>query len=225
MEKQLHGIILDVDGTLVDSNDAQAYSWVQAMADYGNDVSFDRVRPLIGMGGDKVLPETLGITKESEAGKQISQRRKQVFKMRYLPTLHAFPQTRELLEYMHEQGLALVIATSAAPDELHDLLQVIGPHIEDLLKQEASSKDVKQSKPDPDVMHAALQRTGYTPGEVLMIGDTSYDIESATQAGVKTIAFRCGGSSNRELAGAIAIYDGPADLLAHYNESPLVKGI
>ncbi len=88
-----------------------------------------------------------------------------------------------------------------------------------------SAKEVKRSKPDPDVVAAAVERSGYSSQELVMIGDTPYDIEAAAQVNVKTIAFRCGGWSDKDLAGAIMIYDGPADLLAHYETSVLVKGV
>lgn len=88
---EVRGVIFDVDGTLVDSNDVHAQAWVEAMAEHGYHVSFDTVRPLIGMGGDKVLPQTVGITKDSEEGKRIGQSRKEIFKQRYLPHLKAFP--------------------------------------------------------------------------------------------------------------------------------------
>jgi HAD superfamily hydrolase (TIGR01509 family) len=220
---QIRGIIFDVDGTLVNSNDAHAHAWVEAMAEQGYHVSFETVRPLIGMGGDKVLPQTLGIAKESEEGKRISQRRKEIFKQRYLPQLKAFPGAMELLERMHEQGLKLIIASSAEPDELQGLLQVIGPHVSELFDLQTSAQDAKHSKPDPDVLSVAVQRSGYGPQELVMVGDTAYDIEAAAKVKVKTVAFRCGGWSDKDLAGAISIYDGPADLLAHYDTSVFVK--
>jgi aminoacyl-tRNA hydrolase len=219
--RQVHGVILDVDGTLVNSNDAHAHAWVEAMHENGYDVSFEKVRPLIGMGGDKVLPEVLGIQKDSEEGKKISQRRKEIFMKQYLPTLQPFPCAMELLQRMHNDGLKLAIATSAEPDELQALLGVIGPHASDLFEKETSSKDASKSKPDPDIMHASLQRTGFSAEHVLMIGDTAYDIESAAKVNVKTIALRSGGWSDKDLAQAIAIYTDTADLLAHYDTSPL----
>jgi HAD superfamily hydrolase (TIGR01509 family) len=222
---EVRGVIFDVDGTLVDSNDVHAQAWVEAMAEHGYHVSFDTVRPLIGMGGDKVLPLTVGITKDSEEGKRIGQSRKEIFKQRYLPHLKAFPGSMGLLERMHAQGLKLIIATSAEPDELQALLQVIGPHASELFANQISAQEAKHSKPDPDVMSVAVQRSGYSPQELVMIGDTPYDIEAAAQVEVKAIAFRCGGWSDKDLAGAIMIYDGPADLLAHYDTSVLLKGI
>ena len=217
----IHGVILDVDGTLIDSNDAQAHSWVEAMAAYGYHVAFEKVRPLIGMGGDKVLPETIHVSKDSEQGKAISQKRGEIFKERYLPHLRAFPGARELIEEIRKRGLQVAIASSAKPDELQALLSLVGAA--DLIKDKTSSKDVQRSKPDPDVMEVTLARIGLPADEVLMIGDTAWDIEAAQKVHVRTIAFRCGGWSDNDLAGAIAIYDGPADLLARYDSSPLVR--
>lgn len=221
MTKRIHNVILDVDGTLVDSNDAHAHAWVQALEEQGYHVRFETVRPFIGMGGDKVLPQTIGLPKQSEQGQQISRRRKAIFLSRYLPGLHPFPYAWELLQHLHQQGFVLAVATSAEPDELQALLKVIHPHASSLIGEETSAKDAAHSKPDPDVIHAALQKIDARPEESLMLGDTAYDIEAAAQAAVKTIAFRCGGWSDRDLQGAIAIYDGPEDLLAHYQESPL----
>ncbi len=215
----IHAVIFDVDGTLVDSNDAQARSWVDALKEFGYSVPYEKVRPLIGMGGDKVLPETIGVQKDSEKGKQISKRRSEIFKEKYLPNVKPFPDAQKLLDRMREQGLKLAIATSAQPDELRPLLQIVGAA--DLIEDKTSARDVKSSKPDPDVMQVALKRVGYPPNEVVMIGDTPYDIEAARKVGVGTIAFRCGGWSDSDLAGAIAIYNDPADLLAHYDSSPL----
>src|SRR2546421_2208634 len=219
----IHAVIFDVDGTLVDSNDAQARSWVDALKEFGYSVPYEKVRPLIGMGGDKVLPETIGVQKDSEKGKQISKRRSEIFKEKYLPTIQAFPGAQELLNRMREQGLKLAIASSAQPDELRSLLQIVGAA--DLIEDKTSSEDAKRSKPDPDVMQVTLKKVGYPPNEVVMIGDTPYDIEAASKVGVGTIAFRCGGWNDADLAGAIAIYNDPADLLAHYDSSPLVQGV
>ncbi len=158
---QFRGAIFDIDGTLVDSNDAHAHAWVEAMAEQGYNVPFERVRPLIGMGGDKVLPETLNIDKNTEQGQRISRRRKEIFFTRYLPGIQPFPQVHPLLEMMHAKGLKLVIATSAEPDELKGLLERIGPHVADLFSRETTSEDAKHSKPDPDVMDVALERMGY----------------------------------------------------------------
>jgi HAD superfamily hydrolase (TIGR01509 family) len=215
----IRGVILDVDGTLVDSNDAHARSWVEAMAENGYHVPYEKVRPLIGMGGDKVLPATTGIQKDSPLGKKISQRRAEIFKECYLSAVQAFPQARELLQRMRASGLKLAVASSAQPDELKALLRIVGAS--DLIEEESSSKDAQSSKPDPDIVHVTLQRIGFPADQVIMLGDTPYDIEAAQKVGVGTIALRSGGWSDDELRGALAIYNDTADLLAHYDSSPL----
>jgi HAD superfamily hydrolase (TIGR01509 family) len=215
----IHGVILDVDGTLVDSNDAHAKSWVEAMAEHDYIVPFEKVRRLIGEGGDKVLPETIGIQAESDEGKQISSRRGEIFKERYLPSVRAFPSAQKLLDHMRARGLKLAVASSAKPDELRALLQIVGAA--DLIEEKSSSKDVKNSKPDPDIMLVTMEKIGLPADEVVMLGDTPYDIESARKVGVGTIALRCGGWQDRDLAKALAIYTDTADLLSHYDTSPL----
>jgi phosphoglycolate phosphatase-like HAD superfamily hydrolase len=98
-------------------------------------------------------------------------------------------------------------------------LRLVGA--EDLIEEKTSSKDVSRSKPDPDGMQVTLMRTGLDAHVALMIGDTAYDIEAACTAHVRIITMRCGGWKDADLAGALALYDGPADLLPHYDESPL----
>lgn len=223
--RTLHAVIFDVDGTLIDSNDAHAHAWIDAMASHGHHVSFEKLRPLIGMGGDKVLPEILGIDKDSEEGKKISAERKQLVKSRYLSTMKSFPKAKELLEHIHECGLKLMIATSAEPDEIEQTLKIVGPNVQGLMEEETTAKDAKQSKPDPDVMKVALEKSGLSVDEVVMIGDTPYDLEAAAKVGIKSIAFRSGGWDDKDLSQAIAIYTDTADLLAHYDTSPLANGI
>src|SRR4051794_10402366 len=103
--RAVEGVLLDVDGTLVDSNDAHAHAWVTALAEAGVEVDFQRVRRLIGKGGDKLLPEVSGIDPESERGKQISRRRSEIFVQHYLPTLRPFPGVMQLLARLRADGL------------------------------------------------------------------------------------------------------------------------
>src|SRR5947208_16707444 len=119
-------VLLGVDGTLVDSNDAHAHVWVTALAEAGVTAEFATVRRLIGKGGDKLLPEVSGIDAESSKGKAISDRRGEIFQTEYLPTLRPFPGARELLARMKKAGLALAVASSAKEDELESLLRVCG---------------------------------------------------------------------------------------------------
>ena len=217
---RLRGILLDVDGTLLDSNGAHASSWADVLVEAGYSIRPEHVRPLVGMGGDKVVPILTGFDHESPEGKRLSARKKKVFEDRYLPHLRPTPGARVLLEQMLREGLTLVIATSAGADEMQGLLD--RAEIADLVHEATSSGDVESSKPDPDVIGAALRKGGLTADEVVMIGDTPYDIAAAARIGVPTIALRCGGWwDDLALGGAVAIYTDPADLLTQYDESPL----
>lgn len=216
--RHIAAVVLDVDGTLIDSNDAHAHSWAETLRSAGVDTSFEAIRPLIGMGGDKLLPKVSGIEEDSSEGQWLSDRRGALFKEKYLPTIAAFPGARELVRHMAEQGLQLVVASSAG-SELKDLLQIA--EVEEFLDAQTSSEDAERSKPDPDIVQAALDKLGCDASQVVMLGDTPYDVEAALRAGISIIALRCGGWSDEDLAGAIAIYDDPADLLANYDRSPL----
>jgi HAD superfamily hydrolase (TIGR01509 family) len=195
--------------------------WAEALGEHGYTVGYEQVRRLIGMGGDNLLPEVANLEKDQEPGKTISQRRGQIFKEHYLSSLKALPGSRALVERMHRDGLTLVVASSAKQDELEPLLEIAAAH--DLLPEKTSSDDAPRSKPDPDIIQAALGKIGLPPDEVVMVGDTPYDIQSASKAGVSTIALRCGGWRDEDLRGAIAVFDDPADLLAHYDELPFVR--
>jgi HAD superfamily hydrolase (TIGR01509 family) len=213
---------LDVDGTLVDSNEMHVRAWVDAFEQNGIQVSPEQIRPLIGMGGDKIIPRIARVGEDSKLGKKIGEARSQAFCERQLPCVRAFPHVRDLLERMRADGMKLVVASSAKEEELAPLLRIAG--VRDLIADETSSDDAERSKPDPDIVRAALDECGAAPNEVVMLGDTPYDIEAAARAGIGVIAFRCGGRRDADLAGAIAIYDDAADLLARYDSSPLCGG-
>jgi HAD superfamily hydrolase (TIGR01509 family) len=212
------GVILDVDGTLVDSNMAHARAWAEVLQAAGySHVSAERLWRLIGMGSDKLLPAAINVDKDSPEGKRLSEQRKQVFKERYLPRLQPTPGARELLERLRRDGRQMVVASSAEEEELRALLEICGGA--DLVHSATTSSEVAESKPDPDIVQSALRKLGAPSTSVRMLGDTPYDVESAARAGVQIVALRSGGWSDHDLRGAVAIYDHPADLLAHYPQA------
>ena len=213
----LRAVLLDVDGTLIDSNDAHAQSWVDVGEEFGYPIVFEDVRLLIGMGGDKVLPQLTGLSEMSERGAEVLERRGEIFREQYLPRLSAFPQTRELLERLSVDGYELVIASSASDDDLKGLLKQAG--IEDLISRKTSADDADDSKPAPDIIQAALKKAGCGPESAVMIGDTPYDVTASLRAGLPVIAVRCGGWDDQALSGAMAIYDAPAHLLDLYDQT------
>jgi len=214
-------VIFDVDGTLVDSNDAHAQAWVLAITGSGRRVEFSRVRPLIGMGGDKLLPEVTGLSIESPEGKAIADTRRTIFRRDFLPHLQPTRGAQRLLESLRDDRKTLFVASSAEDDELDDLLKVAGAS--KLIDSMASSDDAERSKPDPDIVAAALARTGCPAAETVMVGDTPYDVEAALRTGIEIIGLRSGGWSDQDLDGAIAVYADPEDLLEHYDLSPFKR--
>ncbi|PSR17618.1 hydrolase [filamentous cyanobacterium CCP3] len=216
----LDGVVLDIDGTLVLSNDIHARAWVEAFANHGYDVSLEQVKPLMGMGGDQLLPKLFPeLSEETEPGKTIASEHKELVLNNYRPQLKPTAGARELVEKLLAAGLHVIVATSASDRELGVMLKVAD--VEDLLTETTTSGDAENSKPAPDIVQAALDKAQLAPDRVVMLADTPYDIEAAGRAGVKVIAVRSGGFSDQDLAGAIAIYDDPADLLHYYDRSPL----
>lgn len=218
---QLQGVLFDVDGTLVDSNDAHTHAWVEAFQEKGYDATFERVRGLIGMGGDKMVPEVTGLDDKSAEGKALKERWGEIFKASYQPTLKPFPGVPELLQHMRERGLRLIAASSAQQEQLDALLKIA--RVTDLMEGATSSDEAKHSKPDPDIFQAALGKLKLQADQAIVIGDTPYDVQAASKAGLRTIALRCGGWNDPDFPNAIAVYDDPADLLTHYDASPLAR--
>lgn len=214
---KLEAVILDVDGTLIDSNDAHAKAWVDAFVEFGIKVTFEDVRPLIGMGGDNLMPVASGLQSHSELGKKIEERRGEIFLDKYFPTLKPFPRSRDLLCEMQKSGLELVVASSSGKDGLKRLLEQAG--VADLIEEKTSADDAKNSKPDPDIVKAALQKSGRAARSAIMLGDTPYDVSAAALSGVACVALRCGGWGDDALAGAVEIYDNPAHLLENFQNS------
>jgi len=214
-------ILLDVDGTLVDSNDAHAQAWVQAFQAHGREVAFSEVRERIGKGGDKVMLELAGLEDDSPEAKALEKTRSETFAETFLPKLKGFEKARELLQRLRSAGYKIVVASSAKEKELEPLLAAAG--VSDLIEHQTSSDDAENSKPDPDIVVAAVKQSGFGADEVVMLGDTPYDDQAASKAGVAFIGVRSGGWDDADMPGAIAVYDDVADLLRSFESSPLRK--
>jgi HAD superfamily hydrolase (TIGR01509 family) len=215
-EKQ--AVLFDMDGTLVNSNELHASAWAEVLERFGHEITAEKVWPLIGKGGDKLLPELTGIEAASEEGQRISEARTKIFIEHYAPRIKAFPKVRELLQYLEAQGKKIIIANSANKDELLAILQASG--LKDCFPDMTSADDAEQSKSNPDIIQAALKKVGASAGNAVMIGDTPYDIEAAQRAGVSIVAFRSGGWSDEAFAGATAVCEGAEELLSELTRAP-----
>lgn len=217
----IYNVLFDLDGTLIDSNDAHAESWVKAFKEFKMDYPFEQIRPLIGMGSDQLLPRLTGLAPEDPLCEKLSKKRGEIFQSQYLKSLKPFPGARALVEKILVSDLKIAIASSASKEDLKGILKQIG--ITDLIQHSTSSDDADKSKPSPDIITAALETIKASPQETVMIGDTPYDIQAAAKAGVMTLAFTCGGWGPENLSDAIAVYEGPWDLLQSF-ESSALKG-
>ncbi len=215
-------VVFDVDGTLVDSNAAHAETWAAALTEHGIRCRPDQVRPLVGMGADKLLPKVAGVAEDSDRGRSIARRKKALFAER-LPHLKPTPGARALVAFLRDLKKEVVVATSANEEEMSALLKQA--NVADLIPRRTSKDDAEESKPDPDIVRAALARAGTPRSTTLMIGDTPYDTEAARKAGIDTIALRCGGYwSDVQLGRVAGIFDSPADVLSHWRQQRIQKG-
>jgi HAD superfamily hydrolase (TIGR01509 family) len=204
-------VVFDVDGTLIDSNQAHADAWAQAFREGGFDAESSALRWMIGMGGDKLIPAVAHIPASSGLAKAIAEYKKRIFTAR-LPHLRPTRGARALLEHLQWQRVVMTVATSAGAAEVNALLEQAG--VADLLAIRSSKDDAAESKPDPDIVRAALAKVGAHASSSLMIGDTPFDVQAAERAGVASVALRCGGYwSDDALGRAVRICDDPAGLL------------
>ncbi|MDB4972989.1 MAG: hydrolase, haloacid dehalogenase-like family [Myxococcaceae bacterium] len=214
-------VLLDIDGTLVDSNQLHAEAWHAVLSQHGFDVSIDKLRSMIGMGGDKVLPAVTGFADDDPLGKQITAARSELFMREFLPRVRALPGARALVERILDRGHRPVVASSANSRELDGLLA--RANLSDLLPLRTGSDDAESSKPDPDIVRAALRKARVTPQEAVMIGDTPYDLKAAARANVGFIGVRSGGYDDHALRGALAVYQDAAALHAAFDDSPIAR--
>jgi HAD superfamily hydrolase (TIGR01509 family) len=215
----IQGFLLDVDGTLLDSNTAHASAWAQALTEHGIRVAPPMVHPLVGMGGDRIIRAVSGVEPGPDLAERIRVRRAEIFRSEWLPKLRPFPRVRELLQELHRRGARIVVASSSTREDLEPLLE--RTQVTDLIDDRTSGDDVRASKPAPDIVLVALERARVGAESAVLVGDTPWDVESARRAGVRCIALRTGGWPDTALAGAIAIFDDPSDLLANLGRFPI----
>lgn len=215
-----HAVLMDIDGTLVDSNYLHVEAWAHAFADVGVAVPAWRIHRSIGLDAAMLLDELLGNEAErlGDAAKDAHSRHYADLAGRLSPLEGA----RELIRELHRRGIRVVLATSAPEEELTSLRAVLD--VEDALHAVTSAEDVDTAKPEPDVIRVALERADVDADYAVMVGDAVWDIRSAARAGVRAVGVRSGGISATELeeAGAVEVYDDAAALLAALDDSPLV---
>jgi HAD superfamily hydrolase (TIGR01509 family) len=212
-------VLFDVDGTLVDSNYLHVYAWYRAFSEAEVEVEAWRIHRSIGMDGSTLLA-SLAEGADDDTRSRLKDLHSQYYR-EMAPQLRRLPGVRELLDAVDELGLQIVLATSAPDDELSVLREVLAS--DDLVSAVTSSNDVDTAKPQPDIVHVALERAGVDATDAVFVGDTVWDVEACERAGVPTIAVLSGGVSRNELetAGAQAVFDNPRDLCAHLDSTAI----
>ncbi|MCU1615440.1 MAG: family hydrolase [Frankiales bacterium] len=213
--------VLDVDGTLVDSNYQHALAWYRALRSMGQTFPVWRLHRLIGMGGDQLVSAIGGEELEQRIGDEARKRQtEEVDKM--IGEVAPLPGARDLLVALKERGHTVVLASSGKPHHVDAALDLLDAR--DVADAWTTSGDVERSKPAPDLLQVALTRVG-APQDArsVMVGDSTWDVEAAKKAGMPAVVVRSGGFGDDELteAGAIALFDTPADLTAALDDTPL----
>ena len=212
-------VVLDVDGTLVDSNYQHALAWHRAFARHRRDVPVWRAHRAIGMGGDMLVPALAGEEWDAEHGDAVRADESVLFG-ELMHTVTPLPGARALLELLKARGHAVVLSSSAREEELHAYLDLLGAR--DLVDAWTTAADVERTKPHPDVIQAGREKLG-EPDESVMIGDSVYDVRAAHAAGLPTVAVLTGGFGAAELEaeGAAAVFDDLTALLPAIDDTPL----
>jgi HAD superfamily hydrolase (TIGR01549 family) len=195
--------VLDVDGTLVDTNYHHAIAWYRAFRQHGELLPIWRIHRHIGMGGDQLVSALCGDRVEQEKGDEIRDAEKALY-MQLIDEVQPLHGARELIVELKESGHTVVLASSAKADEVEHYLDLLDAR--ELADGWTSSADVEATKPEPDLVVAALEKGGGDEG--VMVGDSTYDCEAAGRAGIETIAVLTGGFSEQELldAGAAQVF-------------------
>jgi HAD superfamily hydrolase (TIGR01509 family) len=212
--------ILDIDGTLVDTNYHHTIAWYRAFRQNGIVVPIWKIHRHIGMGGDQLVGSLTDQETEDEKGDDIRSAEKALY-MALINEVEPVEDAREFIVDLKERGHTVVLASSAKKDEVEYYLDLLD--VRSLADGWTTSADVKATKPQPDLVQAAMEKAGASEGDAVMVGDTPWDIKAAQSAGVETIAVITGGFSRAELdeAGAIAVFESVAELRSRISETPL----
>jgi HAD superfamily hydrolase (TIGR01549 family) len=211
--------ILDVDGTLVDTNYHHAIAWFRAFRRHDVTVPVWRLHRHIGMGGDQLIAAVAGDEVEARLGDEIRDAQSELYG-ELIGEVRTMEGSRELIEDLRERENVVVLASSAKESEIEHYIELLDAA--EIVDAWTTSADVEQTKPEPDLIKAALEKAD-TDGDAMLIGDTVWDVEAAKRAGVETLAVLTGGFSEQELrdAGARDVFTSVEELRKSLRETPL----
>ncbi|MFF1459512.1 HAD family hydrolase [Streptomyces sp. NPDC058330] len=217
-----HAALFDVDGTLADTNHLHVTCWWEAFRQAGHRVAMRDIHQAIGLGSGDLITHLLGADVDEEEVERIGAAHKTLYAT-YFDRLTAFEGAGDLLRALAGRGRRIVLATSASGGELDALRAAVDA--DDVIAGTASSDDVSEGKPAPEPVENALDIAGCSAAEAVFVGDSVWDMRAATRAGVPAVAVLSGGISRSDLeeAGAVAVYQDVADLLARLDSSPFAR--
>ncbi len=212
--------ILDIDGTLVDTNYQHALAWYRAFRRHHIILPVWRIHRHIGMGGDQLVAALTDEDTEDKLGDEVRDAEKDLY-LELIGEVEPMERARELIEQLRERGHKVILASSAKPDEVEHYLDLLDAR--ELADGWTTSGDVEATKPEPDLVKAALDKADESSDDAVMVGDTPWDVHAARQAGVDTLAVLTGGFAVEELteSGAVAVFQSVAELCQRLEESPL----
>jgi HAD superfamily hydrolase (TIGR01509 family) len=215
-----HGVLFDVDGTLVDSCYLHTFAWWQAFREAGLGVPMSAIHRSVGMGGAELLDHLLPAGRDKSGDASIKSSHGAIFAT-FWPALRPLDGARDLLAQCYESGFAVALASSARKQDLDALRSTL--RADSYLHAATCANDAKAGKPAPDILQAALDAVGLQAGDVVYVGDAVWDVYAAGRLGIPTIGLTCGGTSAAELleAGAVETYENPRDLLANLRDSAI----
>lgn len=215
MNDNVRAVLFDVDGTLVDTNYLGAVTWWEAFAHAGYDVTMKDIHRTIGKGSDQLLDALLPKDRDREGDQDLRTAHSALYSV-YWTRLRPLDGAVDLLRACHQHGLRVVLASSADEREFAALRKALDA--DDAIDEATNSGDVERSKPAPDLVEVALDKAGVSADQAVFVGDTVWDVHACQKAGVRCIGLLSGGIGRDELlgAGAVEIYDGPAQLLEHF---------
>ncbi|GGK85247.1 HAD family hydrolase [Mangrovihabitans endophyticus] len=220
MTQRRPGVLFDVDGTLVDSTYLHTVSWWEAIRQHSLDVSMAEIHRAIGMGSDKILDHLLGTDRDRDHDAEMATAHDVLYGA-WWERLRPLPGAGDLLRACADGGLAVVLASSASGAELQHLCRVLDS--DEVITAATSSADAEQSKPEPDILAAALDQSQVDPRRAVFVGDAVWDVAAAAKLDIPCIGLTCGGTSAAELtdAGAVCTYANPAQLREHLADTPI----
>lgn len=214
-------VLLDIDGTLVDSNYEHVRAWYQAFRRHDITIPEAWIHRSVGMGGDKLLPHLLHIDEDDPLVQTLADLQGVIFKEQYLAEIQPLPGVAPFVDRLVAGGSRVALATSAKEDELEHYVALL--RLEGRVAATVSKADVEQTKPAPEIFAIACQKLDVAPERAIAVGDSVWDVAAARKLGLRLVGVCTGGFDRAELqtAGAAAVYDDLPDLLAHWSASPL----